>query len=567
MTAAILAATCIFAASAGLTNALDTREAVTQPFGSQLVSVADVGTYTAHGSVSVSSIARQGDRSPSFFDDWYLRIHITPALLALGNVVSVQTRTIAVWNAWLDRSQTLTSVTTQGADGVAIVPPVVPPAVFAPGQEMVWTVSVGSGGPPVIDAVIIWAFQGLAPLSAEITGNRITGWTQTPDWGGDGVTESLAWLTDVITPITGVEQRRQLRIAPRRTFDFDVMLTAQARRYLEAALFDWSSRNWALPIWPDGSLLATDLPQGVSSITVDTSYRDYVAGGLAMIIADAMHYEIVQVDSVLPGGLTLAHPTVTAWARGAARIYPVRTARMATFPSLTRHTSDYSTVSPSFVTTDPCDWTPNAGSTTYRGHPVMERRPNAVQEPTTVYNRMIVITDPGPGVVGVDDTAGVGLPTHTHRFVLDGGAADRAAMRSLLYALAGRAAAIWVPSWNDDLVLSVPALAGAQTIDVEWSGYTRFLHGQIGRRDIRIELYDGTVRYRRLIGWTELDAHTERLSLDSPIDIALDPSRVREVSFLTLSRLDNDTIKFTHVQTIDGYAFVDLTWRADPRDV
>lgn len=567
MTAALLAASCIFAASAGLTPALDTRDAITQPFGSQLVASALRGNYTAHGVVDVSSLARQGDRTATFFDDWYLRIHVTPMQLALGNVVSVQTRTIAVWNAWLDRSQTLSSVAVQGGDGVAIVPPVNPPAVFGPGEELTWTVSVGSDGPPVVDAVITWTFQGIAPLSAEITGNRITGWTQTPDWGGDGVTESLAWLTDILTPMSGIEQRRQLRIAPRRTFDFDAILTAQGRRYMEAALFDWSSRVWALPIWPDGSMLGSDVLQGALSIALDTSNRDYVSGGLAMVIANATTYEILEIDSLADGAITLTHPTANTWPRGTARIYPVRTARLASFPTLTRHTSDYSTVSPSFITVEPCDWTPNAGSAAYRGFPVIERRPNTVQEPTSIYNRLIVVGDPGTGVVDIDDLAGIGLPSHAHRFVLDGGAVDRAAMRSLLYALAGRAGAIWVPTWNDDLVLVGQVLNGAQTIDIEWSGYTRFLHGQIGRRDIRIELNDGTVRYRRLIGWVELDASTERLSLDTPLDVAFGPANVREISFLTLSRLDSDTIKMTHVQTIDGYAFVDLPWRADPRDV
>ncbi|ULU26588.1 hypothetical protein [Dyella terrae] len=567
MTNAILAASCLFAASAGLTNALDTRDAVVQPFGAQLSAATSTGHYTAHGVVDVSSIARQGEQSPSFFGDWYNRIHITPALLALGNVVSLQTRSIAVWNAWLDRPQTLATVTTQGADGVAIVPPVVPPAEFGPGQELTWTVSVGSDGPPVVDALITWTFQGLPPQSAEITGNRITGWTQVPDWGGDGVTETIGWLTDILTPLSGVEQRRQLRIAPRRTFDFDAMLTAQQRRYMEAALFDWSSRVWALPIWPDGSPLNSDVLQGSLSIASDTTNRDYVAGGLAMIIADAVTYEILEIDSVTAAGLALTHPTANAWPRGSARIYPVRTVRLASFPTLKRHTSNYSTVSPSFITVEPCDWAPNAGASAYRSFPVMERRPNTVEEPTTIFNRMIVVTDPGTGVADVDDTAGVGLPSHTHRFILDGGAFDRAAMRSLLYALAGRASSIWVPSWNDDLVLVDQVQNGAQTIDVEWSGYTRFLRGQIGRRDIRIELNDGTIRYRRLIGWTELDASTERLSLDVAMDIGFAPANVRAISFLTLSRLDSDNIKITHTQTIDGYAFVDLTWRADPRDV
>ena len=102
---------------------------------------------------------------------------------------------------------------------------------------------------------------------------------------------------------------------------------------------------------------------------------------------------------------------------------------------------------------------------------------------------------------------------------------------------------------------------------MEWCGYTQFLAGQIGRRDIRIEWRSGVVRYRRVTGSVVLDDDTERLSLDTALDVALDPAAIRAISFMTSCRLDSDQITVTHVHDIDGTAALDLSWRADLHDV
>lgn len=43
-----------------------------------------------------------GELVGSFQDDLYNRIHITPARLDLGNIVSTQTAPVTIWNAYLE---------------------------------------------------------------------------------------------------------------------------------------------------------------------------------------------------------------------------------------------------------------------------------------------------------------------------------------------------------------------------------------------------------------------------------------------------------------------------------
>jgi hypothetical protein len=50
------------------------------------------------------------------------------------------------------------------------------------------------------------------------------------------VLERMSWLTDVLPSFNGAEQRRALRAAPRRSFEFDVMMSAAERRAAENRL-------------------------------------------------------------------------------------------------------------------------------------------------------------------------------------------------------------------------------------------------------------------------------------------------------------------------------------------
>src|SRR5690606_26788556 len=93
--------------------------------------------------------------------------------------------------------------------------------------------------------------------------------------------------------------------------------------------------------------------------------------------------------------------------------------------------------------------------------------------------------------------AGTGFRLQDQHWLVHG-RSEQAALRSLLYWLAGRYSALWVPSGMADLQLAADVGASDTTLSVEWCGYTVFGRQQVNRRDIRIRLHDGTVHYRRI---------------------------------------------------------------------
>ena len=215
---------------------------------------------------------------------------------------------------------------------------------------------------------------------------------------------------------------------------------------------------------------------------------------------------------------------------------------------------------------DPCDWPVASGLPIYRGYPVLETAPDEGPGSDSTYEREAVTLDNDTGVITVDDHAGIGFTNQSHAWFMQG-RATRAAFRSLMYLLKGRRGSIWVPTYQADMILAEPTTAGQPSIDVEMTGASLYLSGQRNRRDIRVELLDGRLFYRRITGATALDANTERVTLDSSLGINLAPSQVRKISYMAPSRLNSVSIEIQHHGMADGFASSVTPWRSLGEDL
>lgn len=491
-----------------------------------------------------------GQRLRAHADDWYHRIHISPRQLDLGNVVSTQTSAVEVWNAYLE-PRTLTTIAGQ-QEGIELSGQPVAPLLFSCLQERQWQVSVTPDGSPVLDTALAWRFDNGAEAALRITANRIIAWAFAPDWG-EGITETLTWATDILQSESGAEQRRAIRLAPRREFEAPMLVEGRERQLLDLALFGWGARVWALPIWPDVQLLQVGVPSGATAITCSTAGRDFYAGGMAMLRGEsALASEVVEVLSVTPTGLTLKRATQQDWPAG-SRLYPARPAQMMEQSSGERLTDRADRIDARFLIMEASDWPAVMPATLYRGFPVLEERPDESEDLTRAYQRLLLELDSGSSLPLLTDTAQRAFPVMQHRWQLAGRSAQ-SAFRSLLYALNGRQSALWVPTHADDLTLAATITSVATTVDVEAIGYTRFGQSKPGRRDIRIELRDGTVLHRRITGSSELSTEVERLSIDSALGRQVAPADVLRISWLVLCRLDNDSVEIHHETDADGVA-------------
>ena len=526
------------------------EENIGWPPSESIVGVTYVEPLNYHWPVATAPLVKPGRIATSYSDDFYHRIHISPQRLDLGNVVSAQTQDVFLWNAFLE-PRALVDI--EGLDeGIIISGQPDPPLLFPALKELTWQLTVTPDGQPVLDTVVTWGFDDGLVAGLRITANRIIGWTFVPDWGV-GIIETLAALTDILQSESAATQRRQLRQAPRREFSGPMYIEGRERQLLDLALFGWSDRVWALPIWPDIQFLQMGIAAGVDFIPCSTEWLDFRVGGLAMLRAeDAFTSETVEILEVLPDGLQLKRNTQQEWPVG-SRLYPARSAQLLEEPSLSKLTDQLMEAEVRFLVVEVCDWPEWMPATLYRGRPVWDRRPDDTENLTHSAQRLRQTLDNNVAQPLVTDTAQRALQAYSQRH-LDLGREARALVRSFIYGMHGRQRLVWVPTHMDDVTIVATISAVATTIDIAYIGYTRFSQGKPGRRDIRIELFDGTVFMRQISGSTELTGQVERLGIDAVLGTELQPADIARVSWMNLVRFDSDTQRIEHITYSEGVA-------------
>lgn len=385
-------------------------------------------------------------------------------------------------------------------------------------------------------------------------------WPAPPEWS-NGVAETLIWLTDAPQASgTGAQQMRALRGAPRRIFAFDTRDYLDDRRIVDAILFDVGVKQVQLPIAPDVQWLTAPLAAGITVIPCNTAGFDFTVGGSVALWLDAMHCELGVVAAIAADSITLTVATASAYPLG-TRLYPVRKARVAEAPQIAWGSDEIIGTQASIAIDEPCDW-PAAwpSPATYRGVPVLEWRGEESEDPTDQYTRMSGAVDEDVGPVYYYDLPSMPFRVQSQAFKLYG-RADHTRFRSLLYALNGRAGQMWVPSWQNDIRMIAAIASDATALQVGPCLYTLFGRKQVNRRDIRIELQDGTVFYRRITASAQT-AGGETLTLDSALGVAVDPSQVRQINWLSMSALATDSVTISHATDADGVASALLHWQA-----
>lgn len=486
--------------------------------------------------VSAAPAVISGFKQQTYLDDFYYRVHLLPADLQVGNVITDKTVNVTLWNAHFS-ARTLNAINVADDSGITVEGPAYP-YTMQPLRELVLPVHVLRSGPAQISAGLEFVFSTSADSrEAAVGGVRVTAWTFQPDWSRPLV-ERLEWLTDIMTSYDGTEQRASLRQLPRRSFEFQYCAdTAKARRMLDNVIHACGAQAWAVPVWTDGSTLSSQFSAGSTILPASTTNTDYHAGGLAIIMASFDNYEVVEVASVGSGTLTLAEATTQTWPAGAL-VYPARIGLLDDSTRVSRFTGDSAYGVVRFRLTENNTFTA-ATETTYRGYPILAQAPVWSKDLTTEYKRKLEAIDFGVGGFTHNDESGMPASIQAHHWTMVS-RAEVTDFRQFLYARRGKARALWVPTYQPDLQLVAAIVTGSSFINVENSGYSLYIAQAENRRDIRIRLKNGTIFYRRITASIELSASVEQLTLNSaiPANVAIDD--IDLISFMALARMDSD---------------------------
>jgi hypothetical protein len=513
---------------------------LTLPYPSALASTPpNAGAMTNNLPVAEIVSIFAGNRVRQFEQDWYHHVHLLPAKIALGNLLSTQVRQIEVWNAHF-APKTLSAVVGQNDGGITLAAPANPPTTYGMLESRLYNVSVSLEGPPVIEAGFTFEFPGEAP-TLSISGRRVVVFGLKPNWA-EAFLERLMWATDVLTARDGTEQRVGLRARPRRSLEFSILVGRDDAALLDVLLSSWQSRAYALPIWPHKTVLAATVTAGSTVIPLATTNLEYEADGLLVVGSDSRDTEAAEILSVASNSVTLKQPLLNTWPVG-SWIAPARTARLRVSQPVSRVTETIATARLIFDIAGTTTIAKQESATTFNSTPVWLTRPNRARDVETEYQRLAEVLDFETGITAVDDPAARPYQRRSFDYFFKN-RAEIAAFKGWLAARQGRLTAFWHPTWEASIVPTRKILSNQTVMTVAARGYALYFNPMPGRTEAAFLHKNGTWYFRTI---TSFGAGTtgdeEVMTINQSFGFDANPEDWVAIYFLEKTRLDADQIE------------------------
>lgn len=468
----------------------------------------------------------------SFLQDYYYRIHINPSTIALGNLLSAQSRNVEVWNSYFN-SKLLSSLGQSGTGGITLTQPAIPPITFAALEAHTYVLNISTDGSTVINALYTFNFPDESPTLA-VTGRRVVVWPFMPQTRHN---ESLEWKTDLI-PTFNNEQRLALRPEPRQEFTYDFQLDEYQFSRAKAITTRWAHRVYGIAAWAETTYVGA-LSAGATAVFFDTVNADYRANDIFLIWESDTKFEAVENVEVLADRVNLVLPLENDYTD--AYVAPMRFARTLRGINYRRRSNVYATARGTFLVTQNVDLGATVGYDTYRSKDVIPDQTIIVSDPRERISRAVDMFDNGSGPITVEIKNSWVNSTKMITFDTDT-RAQRWAARQWIHSRRGRQKAFWLPSWNRDLNSLVDVSAAATSLTCSPIGYPLYY----GVKDIMIQLTDGSRYYNRVLSATTDGNGDEILSLESAVGVDLPVADIDMICFMSHVRFDTDKVDIRH---------------------
>jgi hypothetical protein len=491
-------------------------------------------TMTDMSPVEVVSGPFSGFSSNYYYKDYYGRVHIYPANINIGNLLSTVTTTFRIWNANTS-SKAVGAITYTGTEGISVTSSKTLPGTFAAMEEVAFTIQATLDGPPTLDATIHYDFDSSTnDVELKLTGQRVVVWPFMPQ---TNVSERLQWSTNVLNSYDK-EQRVSLRIAPRQSLEYEFICDPQQFSRMKTASAEWSHRLYGVPVWYD-AVSSASVSSGASVLNVNTQYSDFVVGGLALVWASDTNNEVVEIVAKTSSTITLKLPLQNGYTTPI--VAPVQLGFTPNGVKFSRSPSQTTTAKAVFELTGNTQVSLTFSPTTYKGYYVVTDRILMFGSVEESISRDLDVIDSVTGTIELDTLSNKvrrrGSVTAFART-----AQDRWKTRSWFHYLRGKQKAFWISTWNTDMELSTLMTNSSYSMEIKNIGFTLF----VGTGDVVVRMKSGTVYYNRILGAEVLTDGTERLAMENLFPIDLDPAQVEAISMLHLVRLDSDDVEFSY---------------------
>ncbi|RWO06288.1 MAG: hypothetical protein EOS07_21855 [Mesorhizobium sp.] len=388
-----------------------------------------------------------------------------------------------------------------------------------------------------------------------------------PNWQ-NGVRDTYEFKTDVFTTRDGSEQRRSLRVQPRRSINAAVLLDGERLRTFSDALH--LARDGKVEIADfsaDGAVLTSTVANGATVLTVD-HVPAWLAGGITCVLQTGRQALKVTVELVDGNNVTLSTGVAGSVGQG-AQLLPLLPASLGKTTTLSIYTTLVATsaikfdIEPGTVVRIPdplpIDGGPDAETTQFfgpaaifYGRYVLLRKPNYLQQPQMAFNLGFETVDYGRGITKTFTPVPTISRTLTATY-LAVSHADAMAMLDIFLRAKGRAGEIYVPTWGNDL----PPVKGVTGNNIRVAG-TQFFDAygsDDAHRALLIRTKSGTLIPHEIVGMTTANGDTLIATTDT---IGAAANQIESISWMFVARFAQDN--FTIQWLTNGVANISLSF-------
>lgn len=458
----------------------------------------------------------------SYFDDFYNRIHVFPKKVDLGNITSLQTTQVEVWNAYLT-TNALTSIQLNNLDGVTFTN-ASGLNTYAALESRFYTLTALADGQSIINGNVRLNFATGA-VTIPITGQRGFIFPFAPL---TSYKETINWTSNVIQTISS-EQVLALKDIPKQTLSYNYRFkTVNEFTLAKNIAKKYQHLTLVSPIWAQ-TIRISNVTVGSTTINVKTDFLELAIGDLAVIYQNYLLYEVVEITAKTSTNVTIKQATTTTFT-GNLCFIPAKICYTPKGFDFNRNAASVNGLSVTFENTKGFTLSSISGYSTYLSLPIIETITPIESSITENFEREVEYINNDLG-----DLEPVSLINYTKdRKILNlfsHGQANIYKMKRLLDYFKGKKNYFFLPSFSSDGEPLVTSLSTAATfIQINYAGFSLTIP-----KYIRIIADVNTIIE---VASVSKSITTEIITFVSPLASAI--TGIKSIQILTKCRCDTD---------------------------
>jgi hypothetical protein len=501
------------------------------------------GTLAVNAPIDIISNSLVGLRANSFIDIYYYRLWIIENTVDFGRILSEQIVDVEAWNSFFEVRDFGPITSIGNTDGLVLSGD--QSGTFATLESKMYELTAEFIGAHQFDVEYHWQFEAGGDTFSflRVLGQRLVAFALRHNWATP-ILEQLSFKTDVLTGISGVEQRIKLRQTPRRRLEMSYMtLDAEEKAYLEQ-ITQSQNQVYAVPLWQDKSSLQIATAIDATVFSADTTLRDYEVGGL-VFLQSGDSSEVLTIESFTDSSITTTEGAIYSYPIG-AKVCPARFGILEDKVALKRHTTHHEAITIPWVLDSNQDRTNQLASytpDTHEGLDIYDEQNDYSDVQEIEQTTVRELLDNEVGLLRV--MPGETYPKRDYPFSKLVERDEFAVFLQWFYDRSGKYEPFWWLDYTPAFHLRAGVAFDSVLLTVKTNGYVSSAFGNVMRRDIAINTSGGWI-YRHIDDAIDNGDGTTTLTLDTAPGVVITVDEDPLICFLRKVRLDTDTAEIVY---------------------